>query len=377
MNHRACVKRLTGHVGHMCMTRSGRAGRVDEMDMNVKWWLRVATGTVVFASVGAAWPAQAQTFGGSATGIQVTVPATGTVIRAATGTVPIAGGGADASLLVGDIPGSATGGVVTVAAGTVHSAIIGIDATRAEASMANIAVTVSGNQITADFLLARAATSCGPAVSGTTEFKSLVINGQTITVSGSPNQTITLPNGTAVINEQSSSTGGTNASATVYGLHVVTTDSITHQQLADVILAATEPQIDCQAGAPPDSGFGTGGGWVDGAAPGNRANFGVVGGRQPDGTFKGHVVFADHSIDPPFKIESTQITNVVDTAACETTIYGVATVNGTPGFEMIVRIKDNAEPGKDSDEFEIHAGGYSNTDLILNGGNIQHHPNCR
>jgi hypothetical protein len=306
----------------------------------------------------------------------VTVPATGTVIRAATGTVPISGGGSDSSVLVGDIPGSATGGVVSVAAGTVHSAIVGIDATRAEASMANLAVTVSGNQITADFLLARAAASCGPAVSGSTEFKSLVINGQTITVSGSPNQTITLPNGTAVINQQSSSVGGTDATATVYGLHVVTTDSITHQQLADVVLAAAEPQIDCQSGAPPDSGYGTGGGWVDGASGSAHANFGVVGGRQPNGSLKGHVVFADHSIDPPYKIESTEINTVTETAPCETTIGGVATVNGTPGFPFTVRIKDNGEPGKDNDEFEIHAGGYTNADHIINGGNIQHHPNC-
>src|SRR5437764_6705520 len=56
-------------------------------------------------------PADAQTFGGSATGAEITVPTTGTTIRAATGTVPISGGGAEAALLVGDIPASATGGV--------------------------------------------------------------------------------------------------------------------------------------------------------------------------------------------------------------------------------------------------------------------------
>jgi hypothetical protein len=350
--------------------------RNEDVEMKMRWSVSVLMIAIMCASV-ASSRANAQTFGGSATGIQVTVPATGTVIRAATGTVPITGGGTDASVLVGDIPGSATGGVVSVSAGTVHSAIIGIDATRAEASMANLAVTVSGNQISADFLLARAATSCGPTASGSSEFRNLVINGQTITVSGAPNQTITLPNGTAVLNEQSSSVGGTNAAATVYGLHVMTTDSITHQQVADVVLASAAPQINCQGGSQPDSGYGTGGGWIDGAAPGNRANFGVVGGRQPNGTFKGHVTFADHTLSPPFKIQSTEITNVSETALCETTITGLADVNGTPGVEFVVRIKDNGEPGKDNDEFQIQAGTYTNADTILNGGNIQHHPNCR
>src|SRR5437867_7954191 len=103
------------------------------MKMNAIWSIPGAVVALMFATVA---PAAAQSFGGSATGAQVTVPATGTVIRAATGTQPIYGGGAEASLLLGNIPASATGGVVSFAAGEMHSAIVGIDATMGEASMA-------------------------------------------------------------------------------------------------------------------------------------------------------------------------------------------------------------------------------------------------
>ena len=43
--------------------------------------------------------AGAATYGGSATGAEVTVPATGTTIRAATGSLSISGGGAVGELL--------------------------------------------------------------------------------------------------------------------------------------------------------------------------------------------------------------------------------------------------------------------------------------
>src|SRR5438270_14040002 len=91
--------------------------------------------------------AGAATYGGSATGAQVTVPATGTTIRAATGTLSISGGGAEAGLLVGDIPGSATAGVVSLSAGVMHSAIVGLDATQAETSMSDVSLSVPVHHI--------------------------------------------------------------------------------------------------------------------------------------------------------------------------------------------------------------------------------------
>jgi hypothetical protein len=318
---------------------------------------------------------EALTFGGTATGAQVTVPATGTTIRAATGTVAISGGGAEAALQVGDIPGSATGGVVALSAGVMHSAIIGLEAARAEASMANITLTISNNTITADFIMARGAASCGPAASGSSILGNLVINGQPITVTGAPNQTVTLPNGTAIINDQTSSVAGTSAQITVNALHVTTTDPVTHQQLADTILAQAAPQIDCQAGSPPTAQFGTGGGYIL-AMMGGHANFGVVGGVQPNGSQMGHVLFEDH--DTSFRLTANSLTS--STANCTTTITGLAdTSSGAASFT--ITLHDVADPGAGFDEFSIHAVSTADNSVVYDntgrntvvGGNLQVH----
>jgi hypothetical protein len=336
------------------------------------WSGKTAVLALIFATT--ASRAGAQTFSGDATGAVITVPATGTTIRAATGTVPISGGGAEAALLVGDVPGSATGGVVALAAGEMHSGIVGLDATRSEASMANVALTVSGNQISAAFVLARSAASCGPATSGSAQVTNLVINNQSITVTGNPNQTVTLPNGTVVINHQTSSIVGTSAALTVKGVHVTTTDPITHQQVADVVLGEVEAQIDCSGGAPPSGGFGTGGGWVfSNFSPTEKANFGVVGGIQPDGTFRGHVVYEDHGTG--FKMKSATITNVTS-SACDTRIDGMWNDANAGLIPFYVVISDVAEPGANNDQFFIDATTYANNNTTLQGGNIQSHPNC-
>ena len=132
-----------------------------------------------------------------------------------------------------------------------HSSIVGLDATRAEASMANVTLTISNNQITSDFVMARGTASCGPAASGDSTLTNLVINGQAITVTGDPNQTVALPNGTVIINQQLPSLSGTSGELSVIALHVTTIDTITHQVLADVMLAIADAQIDCQAGSGP------------------------------------------------------------------------------------------------------------------------------
>jgi hypothetical protein len=254
-----------------------------------------------------------------------------------------------------------------------HSAIAGTDATRAEASTAEVTLTVSNNTITADFIMARANASCGPAVSGDSTLPNLVINGQTIAVTGAANQTVNLPNGTAIINEQTSSINGTTAAITVNALHVMTSDPITHQQLADVIVAQAAPQINCQ-GVPGNSQFGTGGGWILASDASTHANFGVVGGVQPDATLMGHVVYDDHLAN--FTFQSTTITTVDNSTACQTTITGTGKVNGVDGFGFRVTITDGGEPGTGKDIFSISVGAYNNQGF-LSGGNIQeHHQTC-
>src|SRR5256886_4631817 len=224
--------------------------------------------------------ANGATYGGDAAGAVVTVTATGTTIRAAACAVSISGGEADAALAVGDIPGSATGGVVTLAASAMHSAVVGTGpTTRAEGSMDAVALTVSGNQISSDFLMARSTASCGPSVAGSSELVNLVINGQSIAVTGAANQTVALPNGSAIINEQVPTVGATSGELIVNALHVLTHDTITGQPIADVALGNADAKIDCAAGWCPGQDWVTGGGWIEGlGGPGTKATFGFVAG---------------------------------------------------------------------------------------------------
>src|SRR3989441_1408591 len=255
--------------------------------------------------------ANGATYGGDATGAVVTVTATGTTIRAATGTLSISGGEADSALSVGDIPGSATGGAVALAASALSSVVIGTGAdTRAHAAMGAVGLTVSGNQISSDFLMARSNASCGPSVAGSSELVNLVINGQSITVTGAPNQTVALPNGSAIINEQVQTVGGTSGELTVNALHVMTQDTITGQPIADVALASAESRIECAAGWSPGEDWVTGGGWIEGlGGPGTKATFGFVAG--PGGNpNRGHLTLKDGSTGQT--IHGTVITSVTE-----------------------------------------------------------------
>ena len=335
--------------------------------MRLQWSCRATVIAVLVASLGfLIWPSRAQavsSFGGQATGVQVFVPATGLTIKAASGELPPTGGEVDASLLSGDIPGSTTGGVVSLAAGTLHSVAVGLDATDAEASLTNMSLTVSGNGITSDFVMARSNASCGPAVAGSSELQNLVINGQPITVTGNPNQTVSLPNGTATINEQTPAVAGSTAELRVVALHVITIDAITGQVLADVQLAIADAMIDCQPGSGPPGDATTGGGWIPVA--GGMGTFGLVG--ASDGTPKGHVVYIDHGTG--FSLQSTSITEFIP--GCTSTISGTAN-GGSVTFQ--VTVTDNAEPGAGSDTFSIDvpALGYTRSGT-LDGGNIQVH----
>src|SRR5436190_1279977 len=235
--------------------------------------------------------ANGATYGGDATGAVVTVTATGTTIRAATNSLSISGGEADAALSVGDIPGSATGGVVTLAASALSSVVIGTGAdTRAHAAMGAVGLTVSGNQISSDFLMARSNASCGPSVAGSSELVNLVINGQPITVTGAANQTVTLSNGSVVINEQVPTVGETSGELIVNALHVLTHDTITGQPIADVALGNADAKIDCAAGSSPGENWVSGGGWIPGNA-GGKATFGFVAG---PGANRGRLTLTDH-----------------------------------------------------------------------------------
>jgi hypothetical protein len=315
--------------------------------------------------------ANAATYGGEATGAVVTVTATGTQIRAASGSLSISGGEADAALSVGDIPGSSTGGVVSLAASAMSSVVIGTGPdTRAHGSMGAIGLTVSGNQISSDFLMARSTASCGPTVGGTSELVNLVINGQPITVTGAPNQTVTLSNGSVTINEQVQTIGATSGELTVKALHVITNDALTGQPLADVALGTAIARIDCADGSSPGEDWVSGGGWIPSATtPGAKATFGFVAG--PGGQpARGHFTLVDHGT-PQQTIHGTVITSMTE---CQTGFSHFEGQSNTDSSTFIVDASDSTTPG---DQIQINGTDkngvpYANGSL-LGGGNIQDH----
>jgi len=247
------------------------------------------------------------------------------------------------------------------------------NASRSEASVADLALTVGGNNISADLLQARATAMCtdgGATASGSSEIAALSVNGQTITISGEPNQTVTLPNGRVIINQQTSAGQG---DITVNAIHVIV------DGVADVIVSSAHADITCAAGPPPPgctgSDFATGGGWITGTPSGAKGNFGVAGGIK-QGALWGHLVYHDHGPNGP-QAKGTGVTRYDVVSARTRHIEGTAEIDGQGGFTYKVDVTDNGEPGH-NDVFALSlSNGYSASGS-LDGGNIQlHTPACQ
>jgi hypothetical protein len=109
-----------------------------------------------------------------------------------------------------------------------HAATIGSgDRVGSEASAAGVKVSVAGMDIGADFLMSRALATAG-GVAGASNVEGLSIAGMPIAVTGEPNQTVAIPNGSVILNEQRISAGG----ITVNALRVIVTG------VADVVVAS-------------------------------------------------------------------------------------------------------------------------------------------
>jgi hypothetical protein len=175
------------------------------------------------------WPAMgaAQTPAGEARAVKTTVLG-GTIVLSDTG--PLIGGddARQASQVTGVVPS-------VLNADSLHAVTIGwLDEAAAEASLAGLGLTIAGNGISAGFVMARAAAAIGVPSAGATIIDGLSINGVPIAVTGQPNQTILIPGGRIVINEQQPvlPTG-----VTVNALHIVI------DGVADVVIASATAGI--------------------------------------------------------------------------------------------------------------------------------------
>ncbi len=318
----------------------------------------------------AASPAtQATSYSGRATVVQASAAGLAPVILVDAGPLPPSGGAAEDALLNASVPGLLTAEVL-------HATTIGQgNASRSEASVANVALTVGGNTISVGFLEARATAMCtdgGATTSGSSDIATLAVNGQTITVSGAPNQTIPLPNGRVIINEQTSAGAG---DITVNALHVIV-DGVAN---ANVIVSSAHADITCQPAPPPPgcsgSDFATGGGWITETPAGAKANFGVAGGIM-QGALWGHLTYIDHGPSGPH-VKGTGVTRYDVTSATTRHIEGTAEIDGQAGFSYEVDVTDNGEPGRD-DLFAIRLSNGYGASGTLGGGNIQlHAPACQ
>src|SRR3989454_1205768 len=313
------------------------------------------------------WPVQSAsanntTFSGRATVVDATVLGIQTVISD-TGPLPPSGGAQDATLLSASVPG-------LLAAEVLHASTVGQgQRSSSEASVANVTLTVGGNTITAGLLRASATAEChnGTAsVSGSSEIVDLVVNGQAVVVSGQPNQTISLPVGRVIINEQQSSVSGNTGDITVNALHVMV------DGVADVIISSAHADITCGGPVCPGGDFVTGGGWITGTPSGERGTFGVAGGIKNGGLW-GHLTYIDHGTN--MKVKGTGVTAYTVTGPTTRHIEGTADINGRSGSYQ-VDVSDNGEPGR-NDMFSIMlSNGYSASGLLI-GGNIQLHQPCK
>jgi hypothetical protein len=285
------------------------------------------------------------------------------------GPLPQSGGAEESSLL--SVSPSQTGGLL--AAEVVNASVIGQGkSSSAEASVASVSLTVAGNAIQADLLRSQAEATCDgsgtASASGSSELAGLVINGQAITVSGQPNQTVSVPGALrVVINEQSGSANGNQAAITVNALHVTAFDPLGGQTLADVVISSSHADITCGACTPPVGDFVTGGGWI--TASGARANFGVAGGIKNGGLW-GHLTYIDHGTG--LKVKGTGVTGYEITGPVSRRIKGTAQLSDGSSVTYEVNVTDNGEPGR-NDTFSILLSNGYNASGNLGGGNIKLH----
>ncbi len=157
-----------------------------------------------------------------ATVLGITLPGTTTVL-AGTGALPRGSTGAlEASSVADSVPSLVSGD-------SLHATVIGLpDEASSEASLGSLGLSVAGNTILAEFIMARALAVTGAGGSGNSEIDGLSINGVSVPVTGDPNQTIPIAGGAVILNEQQTGAGG----AVVKALHVIVTG------VADVVVAS-------------------------------------------------------------------------------------------------------------------------------------------
>src|SRR6266581_9467987 len=193
-------------------------------------WSAVAVPIVVAGLLARPAAGAAQTLTGNATAVSATVLGATTTL-ADTGPLASPSDPHEASLDTGAIPSVLSGEAL-------HATTIGwTDQVASEAALGNLGLTIAGTGISADSVLARAQSVLGGGSSGSSVIDNLAINGVPVVVTGEPNQTILIPGGQVVSNEQTFSASG----ITVNALHAMVSGLF--GPLADVVIASATAGI--------------------------------------------------------------------------------------------------------------------------------------
>ena len=174
---------------------------------------------------------RAQTVSGQGTAVQASVSSVlGTV------TTVLADTGAIGATNVEQDVGQDTGSVASLLNADVlsSSTYSYADEVDSLSSLGDLNMAVAGVSITADSVVAKASQVLGAAGTGSALVDNLAINGVPIFVTGDPNQTVAIPGGQMVINEQTISSSG---SALVNALHV------TVNGVVDMVIASATAGI--------------------------------------------------------------------------------------------------------------------------------------
>ncbi|MGI0088471.1 MAG: choice-of-anchor P family protein [Nitrosotalea sp.] len=330
------------------------------------------------------------TVGGRATALSVSSPL-GPINFMDTGPLQTAGSELDATPITINTPLATADGLLSVTMGS----------SQAESQSATgqlVLLPGSSSQITAYSIYSQSAATCAGA-SGYSDITNLTIGGQTISITGQPNQVVNIPGGsTLTINEQIVSPNG----ITVNALHL-------HTALGtDVIVSSASSSISCTSTLTSLGGlltlgllqpaygwetncvdFTTGGGWVQ--PPPNKGTFGFVAGYKNGGTDpRGNFEYQDHTSG--MNVHALDVAYYKCGDFDNSRIFGGdARVNGDSGYCYKVYVQDNGEPGKNTDYFAMWewaapASGcptdgsgppsgvsYYSTGNYLGGGNIQLH----
>jgi hypothetical protein len=301
------------------------------------------------------------TYSGRAFAAFVNTAVTGPIYLSDSGSLPPSGGVQGNSLLSANVPGVLAADVLVAStSGASNQA-------NSSASLANATVLQgSPYELNASFVRSQTQANCD-AVSGSSELANVRFMGQNITVTGQPNQTITVPGvATLIINEQTRAQKGNYHQIRVNAVHLIVNG------IAEVILASSESDINC--GRPsegPCHDFVTGGGWI--ATAGGRGNFGFnVGFKDHSNVPMAHFNYIDRSANVHLKATSVSVySGTGNTRHFE----GTCQVNGQAGFTFTCDVTDNGEPGRNDTLFLTISNGYA-AGGTLQGGNIQLHSPC-